>query len=431
MTASSPLRRFAAVSLVVLPLLAGCAKPETDFEAIFIDEADGLSEQTHKAIIAAQDAVKANPDDVVRTFTLANLYLQAVRETADTDYYLRVEDLLDDAEARDANNPEIPFQRGLVALGRHDFATALRHGERVTASHPEVPRYYGLLGDAQIELGLYEEAEKTLQTMVDLRPDASSFTRIAYMREIFGDRDGAIEVMQDAVAAGIPNAEQSAWTHAELGRLILPRDLDAAEGFYKEALAVYPDHPASLAGTARIAMARGKQPDAQAIMEKTLKLLPLPEYAALLADIYAAGGNGEKAKAYLSVADLGFDAIAAGGTNVDLERAAFMAEHAIRPPDALAIARRVVKERPTIYAADTLAWALHRAGEHAEAWEQSRQAMRTGTDDPKILFHAGLIAEAAGKKDDARRLLKRVRDASPHFSFALRSDLDAALARLP
>ena len=58
---------------------------------------------------------------------------------------------------------------------------------------------YGMLTDANIELGKYAEAEKSAQWMLDLRPgNIPALTRAAYLRELFGDIEGALELMQQA-----------------------------------------------------------------------------------------------------------------------------------------------------------------------------------------------------------------------------------------
>jgi len=57
----------------------------------------------------------------------------------------------------------------------------------------------GVITDAQIELGRYSESVETLQSMVDLHPDMSSYSRVSYLRELHGDISGAIDMMQRAV----------------------------------------------------------------------------------------------------------------------------------------------------------------------------------------------------------------------------------------
>src|SRR5262249_22285948 len=80
---------------------------------------------------------------------------------------------------------------GTLALARHQFADALAWGEQPRSLNPAKPESYGVIGDAQVELGRYDEALDTIQRMVDLRPDLTSYARASYLRELQGDLPGA------------------------------------------------------------------------------------------------------------------------------------------------------------------------------------------------------------------------------------------------
>src|SRR5215211_4843977 len=87
-------------------------------------------------------------------------------------------DLLDEARKLEDQSPESFATRWSLALARHDFAAALRHGTRALALDPKNATYYGVVGDAQIELGMYDEAIHSYQEMVDRRPNFDSFSRV-------------------------------------------------------------------------------------------------------------------------------------------------------------------------------------------------------------------------------------------------------------
>jgi len=90
---------------------------------------------------------------------------------------------------------------------------------------------------------------------------------------------------------------------------------------------------------------------------------------------------------------------------VDLELALFEADHG-DPGAALALAQGAYADRPTVKAADALAWALLKNGRVADARKRSTEALRLGTRDPVLLYHAGAIAAAAGDRAAAIRDLK-------------------------
>jgi Flp pilus assembly protein TadD len=95
----------------------------------------------------------------------------------------------------------------------------------------------------------------------------------------------------------------------------------------------------------------------------------------------------------------------ANGVVVDLELALFEADHG-DPATALSLAQEVYVDRPTIRAADALGWALFKNGRLADARKRSAEALRLGTRDPVLLYHAGAIAAAAGERKNAIRDLK-------------------------
>ena len=71
--------------------------------------------------------------------------------------------------------------------------------------------------------------------------------------------------------------------------------------------------------------------------------------------------------------------------------------------------------RRDIYGADTLAWTALKAGKLAEAQAAIKEALRLGTRDAKLFYHAGMIARAAGNKAAARNYLQRALTLNPQF----------------
>ena len=107
---------------------------------------------------------------------------------------------------------------------------------------------------------------------------------------------------------------------------------------------------------------------------------------------------------------------AGAGMNVDLELATFDVMHGADPAAALAAAQVAYRERPTIYAADTLAWALHRTGDDRSAWRYSREALRLGTRDAMLHAHAAAIAGSLGDTAAAEEHRAEVARINPYYS---------------
>jgi len=389
------------------------------------------SSATDQLISDTQAKVDAAPEDADAHAVLGAAYLQLARETGDPANYGRAEASLDRAIELDPDNLQALIAQGSLSLSRHEFDEALRLGERALAINDTIPRVYGLIGDAEVELGRYEAAVRTIQTMVDLRPDLASYSRVAYLRELHGDLSGAIDAMQQAVAAGGGNVENTEYVRVQLGNLhFAVGDLTAAERAYAESLAHLADYPYALAGMARVRAAQGDVPDTIELFERASARIPVPEFIIGLGEtLEAAGRADEAADQYALVGAIG-QLLEANGVRQDLEIAAFLAEHGDDPDAAVTRARSAFAARPTVFGADTLAWALHAAGMDAEAAQYADQAVRLETGSSLLLYHAGVIEAANGETDLARDRLERALALNPDFSPLHAPRAEAALAAL-
>ena len=108
----------------------------------------------------------------------------------------------------------------------------------------------------------------------------------------------------------------------------------------------------------------------------------------------------------------------------------YLADHGYRPADAYAIARRELQVRDDVYAEDTLAWCAARAGQWDVARAAAAKALRFDTEDPRLHYHAGVIAEHFGDRTEAVRQYTRALALNPHFAAAGADDARARLIRL-
>src|SRR5215218_1845669 len=408
---------FAAlVVLAILVLFRGQRPPDQGVELPF-DFRQTAGTSTDSLIGSLQERIRENPKDFDSHINLANAYLQKVRETGDPTLYTRTEDLLNNARKLEAQSPELFATRGSLDLARHDFEAALQNGTRALALDPENARYYGIVGDAQIEQGMYEEAINSYQEMVDRRPDFDSFSRVAYARELYGDPEGAIEAMEFALQAGSGTPENVAWAYVQLGNLwFTSGNLEEAQKAYGLSTRTVGAYAPALAGQAKIAAARGDLAQAATLYQQAFNRMPLPEYAIALGDVYAEMGERDKAEEQYDLVRSMDKLLRANGVDTDLEIALFNADHDIDLKASLEKARAAYDERPSIHAADALAWTLYKAGNYKEAQEYSSEALKLGTHDPLKLFHAGMISKALGEQVQARTYLQQAIDLNLHFS---------------
>ncbi|MFN8484415.1 MAG: tetratricopeptide repeat protein [Anaerolineae bacterium] len=388
-----------------------------DAASAAVADASAWATDTNGTIARLQARLKQQPDDARSLTQLGGAYLQKARETGDPSYYGRAEAVLKQALTRNPSDLDALGFMGSLALSRHQFREALQWGEKARAVSPERAYTYGVLGDAHVELGEYAEAADAIQAMMDRRPDLSSFSRVSYVRELHGDIGGAIDAMQQAIISGGPNAENTAWATVQLGLLYFNQgELDKADALFGAALARYPGYIPARVGQARVLAARGQYDDAIAVLRQAVDAMPMPEVVILLGDVYAAAGHDAEAAQQYDLVRAIQQLYKANGVEVDLETALFDADHDHDLPNALARARQGYADRPSIHGADVLAWTLLKAGQPAEAQPMMAQALRLGTRDALMLYHAGMIALANGDTAQAETYLAHALEINPHFS---------------
>ncbi|GAC1642407.1 MAG: tetratricopeptide repeat protein [Herpetosiphon sp.] len=428
-----PQMMFLASLLVLISMLVFQSlrqRPQASL-AVAPQPAAPLELGTEQMIAALQARLQRKPDDTKAYAQLGFAFLQRVRETADPSLYARAESAFNAALQREPQQLDAVLGQASLALSRHQFSTALELGEKAHAISPYRAQVYGTIGDAQVELGKYDEAVTSVQQMINTRPDLSSFTRVSYQREIHGDVPGAITAMQQAVSAGNPGTEQTLWTQVQLGNLFFNSGkLEEAEGTYRAALNTRPDYVYAGAGLARIAAARGQYESAIKIFREITQRLPVAEFVISLGELYEVIGKSTEARQQYDLVRAIEQLSAAAGVDVDLELALFDADHGADPATTVARARTAYSHRPTVYGANVLAWSLYHAGNYQEARHYSDQALRLGTRDANLYYHAGMIARALGDTVTARQQLTTALDINPSFSILYSSEAKKVLAEL-
>lgn len=440
MLASKPARSWwlmpvAAVlvvsALLAVPRLVSRQAPPAAGPELPVSLGRDSAASNDRVITSLQQRLKDNPEDYSSHINLANAYLQRVRETADPSLYTKADDLLSRAESLNPNDSALYTSRAALALARHDFAAALRDGQRAAVADPSNAAALGYVGDAQIELGRYEDAIRTYQAMVDRRPNFGSYARVAHARELYGDPEGAAEAMGMAIEAGSGVPENTAWAHVQRGNLyFLMGRLDDAASEYGVSLRALDGYALALAGQAQVSATRGDLPRAATLYERAFNRMPSPEYAILLGDVYAEMGEERKAREQYELVGAIHELQRANGVNTDMETALYLADHGVDLERSLSTARAAYEARPSIHAADALAWTLYKTGEYREAQRYATEALRLGTFDPTKLFHAGMIAKALGQEEKARQYLARALSRNPRFSVLYADQAAAALEEL-
>ncbi len=396
---------------------------------VIISPTDGASSLS-ATIAALQQRLEASPYDHGSLASLGLAYVQQARITVDPSYYPKAEATLRRSLAlQPTGNADALVGMASLTAARHDFAASLDWAERALAMSPGDADAYAVVGDAQIELGRYDDAFASYQDMVDTRPDLSSYARVSYARELLGDVRGAVVAMEAARrVAGTP--ADVAWTSFQLGELAFNAGrIDDAERAYRRGAQADPTFVANSAGLAKAAWARGDRAEAIERYEDVVTRLPLPEYVIALGDAYAATGDARAADERFEVVRVEQRLFSANGVNTDLELALFDTDHG-DPEAGLVAARAEWRRRHSVHVADALAWALYANDRPEEAWRYAQRALALGTRNASFLYHAGMINLALGDRGAARSLLADALETNPHFSIQRADGAVAVLRRL-
>ena len=273
------------------------------------------------------------------------------------------------------------------------------------------------IGDALVELGRYDEAFAAFERMVSLRPSLASYARVAYARELMGDREGAVAAMRLALDAAAGQPEPTAWANVELAKLELGLGhTDAARRTCTRG-APRPSRLSQRADRARAdrrGCGRARRRDrARRGAQPRRSRRRLPSRSSPSCSSATGRRPRRGASARPSRSSTAFSRRTASRSTSS--RRSHGPTTSFGPDETVELARRARAARPSIYGDDALAWALARAGRCAEAIPLARRALRLGTEDGLLCFHLGY---AAGLR---RRRGGNARDATAGRSRSTRS----------
>ncbi len=377
--------------------------------------------------------VAASATDYSSTLALIDAYLTRVRATGDLADITRAEAALE--RARDlapVNDVGLLLREGLVAFTGHDFIGAREAARAMLALDPGNEAGVALLGDTSLELGDEEAAITAYQELAPLGT-APVLSRLARYALLTGDVEAAESTMRSAIEAaeteGFP--DQVAGYRLQLAEFLRGENrLEEAAAEYEAILVALPDSGAALGGLARVHEAGGRRDEAIRLLERATAILPTPQLVAELGDLHAlAGDETRAAESYALVERIAAVAQATGGV-YDRQLVLFLADHDLRASDAVSMAEGELATRRDVFGHDAHAWALYRAGDLDAAAAAADEAMRLGTPDGRILYHAGLIAAARGEIDEARELLSRADQHSASLPSLQAVELERVLGEL-
>jgi len=419
-----PAARYLGVpALAALLCLAPGSGPARAQEA----SADG-------AIRLYQQMVRRHPRDARMYYRLGDAYVQKVRESGDPTYLRLGEEALRRALSIYPRYSDASRHLAFVLYSRHDFEGAAAEARKAIELNPDDSHTWGILGDAELEVGKYDQARESYQRMIEIEADLYSLSRLSGSKSLRGDPRGAIEDLERAIQAGRGKGrpkESLAWAQWQLGNEHFAiGKLAEAEGEYLEAVRTYPNYYRALASLAQVRAAQKRYEDAVDLYLRAIAIIPQPDYVAALGDLYAKLGRREEAKKQYDLVEYIGQLSTLSRILYNRELAYFYADHDLKLEQALELARKELEYRHDIYAYDLLAWALLKNGQPEGALVAITEALKLGTRDARLFFHAGMIRYGLGDGDEARAYLRRALETNPSFHVFFADVAAQTLARL-
>ena len=383
-------------------------------------------------IAQAQAQIDKAPKRYQAYNQLSMALARRARETSDVSFYSKAEAALARSFELSPGNLEGQKVQTWILLGKHEFAKAAELARQLNEQWPDDVLVYGYLVDANVELGNYTAAEEAAQWMLDIRPgNVPGLTRASYLRELFGDVDGSIELMEMAYRQTPPNElEDRAWILTQIAHLRLSTgDVKRADEILQQALALFPNYHYALANLAKVRAAQGRFADAADLLRQRYQNAAHAENAFDLAVVLTRAGKTDEGKALFAEFEAKAKKETTAADNANRELIFYYADYANRPDDALRIAAQEFERRKDVYTLDAYGWALAMNGRNDEGRDQLQKALAVGLRDAQLLYHAGIIADRSGDTATAAKLLRQSLEVNPVSEHA--GAARAALERLP
>jgi len=362
----------------------------------------GSASNTERSVARYQKAVSSATQPLHTLERLGWAFVARARESRDAGYYRLAEQVAACIDSTAPGVPESLLLRGHALHNLHRFNEAETLARRLVEQRG-MWFDFALLGDVLVERGVLNEAVEVYQVVVDQRPGPQAYARIAQLRWLRGDLDGALEMMTIAVrSTSLRTPESAAWVRVRLALLLMQVDeLSAADAVLGRTLVLQPGYPPALHATGRLRLAQNRIPDAIPLLQRAVQEDPLPEFRWTLYEALRAAGQDSAANIQK------LELLRRGETEDRRTFALFLATLGGEPETALRLALQELDSRGDVFTLDAVAWALSGADRNEEALKYSLRALAEGTQDARLYFHAGVIAARTGDSTQALELMAR------------------------
>jgi tetratricopeptide (TPR) repeat protein len=417
------MQRSAAPAIVDIQATIG----PTLLPAVFASQRQWNEAERRAADIALYERrVQEDPQSASDWTMLAAHRLQAARDAQSPDIYRAAEDAARRSLAlRTDRNAKTMMLLSSALLAQHRFPEALAWADSMVRADSSVLSFRALRFELQVEMGHYDAADTTRRTLLLDRLHPAVAPRLARWFELRGQPDSARHLLLAAreiadTAASMPE-EQRGWFHLRVADFALRNgDLALAGDALRRGRSAVPADVRLALATVRWHGLRGDSARTRALADSLGVSLDIATSAFMAAFERAHGNRLAMARWLERVEQLNAESpepFARGWTLARLDEG-------VRMADTRALLEREALVRNDIYGWDQLALARLATGDVAGARVASERALRLGTRDGNLWWHAARVAEAAGEQDRAKTLAATALEINPMFHVA-----DAALAR--
>lgn len=342
---------------------------------------------------------------------LAATYTNYFSATGKIDYLKKAEDQL--LKLNERTHYEQPGHLKSLAhnyISQHKFKDALQLLEKAERLGEHLEETKKMLFDVHLELGNFEQAHTYLQAFENFS-DFDYLIRLSKWSDHRGQLDAAIKYMEKAmdIAESSNRDHLKQWSYTNLADFYgHAGEIEKSYKHFLKALELDPNDAYAKKGIAWIVYSHEKNPvEALRILNTVTETYHAPDYDLLKAEI----------------ADyMGFDAISEKAlTNYKLEmtntsygdmynkyNVLFFADDKEHLPEAIAIAKIEVANRPTPQSYDLLAWAYYKNENLDKALNIIDKHIIDKTYEPETLYHVAEIYKAAGKTKQIEPLKKEL-----------------------
>ena len=258
--------------------------------------------------------------------------------------------------------------------------------------------------------------------MLTIRPDLRSYSRASYLRQIYGDNNGAITAMRMAVESGVPGLETTEWCRVNWGNLYFNiGKLDTAKMIYESALSFRPAYAPAEMGLARVAAAKKDYDGAITHTKNAIRVVSEAPYVSYLGELYMMKGDKDKAN------EVAGDVLKLLQENEKEQANGVIAKHNGSREMALAYLNTNNYDKALEYATtdynmrpnnidanNLMAWINYKKGDYKTAGKYNNIVFQTKIKNADMMYKAGMIYAANGDANMGNKLKQEAIAISPY-----------------